>query len=359
MSWSWAFSLFSPTIIPLFLNALLAVGDVELVRLLTVLFDFYSYFLDSDPRTLPLLVSALSVAYILLRASFLSLYSWRKSRTTASYNVINADDDDDNTDEVETPASAPPTWTLDYRTSIHLTRLLASLALLGLGINALLANKGAGKWDDQGIIIDELFVVFYVRPLLHLHPHPQSNTYPQLYTSLLAFLTVFPFPSSKITTWRIPQRASYYLTALHLVAWGVYAWLDIVPLAIIQPEGEKELQAAFRDQFGRLHVREMNSSASANAGVDASGNLGWREITRLSLLSFTAIVVPLILPMQYVPVDPKVRLPPSLPPIPLALTHLSSFPRIPEPPTPLPSPNRLPTLLPNLLIPRFHHLPIP
>ena len=81
---------------------------------------------------------------------------------------------------------------------------------------------------------------------------------------------------SLVSNLRLSRLGSRHLVTVFLVAWAVYAYRDLWPLATftLQP-------------------------------LDASeGSLLWAKV---GVLTFAAVVIPLVMPRQYVPVDPKVR----------------------------------------------------
>lgn len=61
-----------------------------------------------------------------------------------------------------------------------------------------------------------------------------------------------------------------------LVVWGVYAYRDVWPLLTYTLD-------------------------------PVDGSEGWLIWTKIGVLSYAAVVVPLLIPRQYIPVDPSVR----------------------------------------------------
>lgn len=61
-----------------------------------------------------------------------------------------------------------------------------------------------------------------------------------------------------------------------LVVWGVYAYRDVWPLLTYTLD-------------------------------PVDGSEGWLIWTKIGVLSYAAVVVPLLIPRQYIPVDPLVR----------------------------------------------------
>ena len=96
-----------------------------------------------------------------------------------------------------------------------------------------------------------------------------SNNLMQLYAAFLALVTV--------TTQRVRASVtSFHLSSLLLGTYLVYAYRNIWPLLTftLSPADEYE------------------------------GALLW---VKIGLLAFAAIMVPLLIPRQYIPIDPKVR----------------------------------------------------
>ncbi|CCO27945.1 hypothetical protein BN14_01935 [Rhizoctonia solani AG-1 IB] len=87
------------------------------------------------------------------------------------------------------------------------------------------------------------------------------------YTTLLAILALTLAPRFRAIT-------NVHLIVLLLIAMGVYIWRDLVPLAI--------------------HGRHP---------ADAAG--GWLTWSRIGVLIFASLIVPLCIPRTYVPLDPK------------------------------------------------------
>ncbi|KAH7340935.1 hypothetical protein B0J17DRAFT_612426 [Rhizoctonia solani] len=88
-----------------------------------------------------------------------------------------------------------------------------------------------------------------------------------MYTTLLAILALTLAP-------RFRAISNTHLVVLLLVAFGVYVWRDLAPLATYH-----------------LHP------------ADAAG--GWLTWSRIGVLTFVSVIVPLCIPRVYVPVDPK------------------------------------------------------
>ncbi|KAJ1309715.1 hypothetical protein OPQ81_006480 [Rhizoctonia solani] len=87
------------------------------------------------------------------------------------------------------------------------------------------------------------------------------------YTTLLAILALTLAP-------RFRAISNTHLVVLLLIALGVYAWRDLVPLATYD-----------------LHP------------ADSAG--GWLTWSRIGVLTFASAIVPLCIPRVYVPLDPK------------------------------------------------------
>lgn len=73
----------------------------------------------------------------------------------------------------------------------------------------------------------------------------------------------------------IRQTASNHVALLLLLAFSVYAYRDLIPLCTF--------------------------TLSPMDGGD-----GWRLWSRLAILTFAAVLVPLLAPREYVPIDPTV-----------------------------------------------------
>ncbi|KAI0750650.1 hypothetical protein C8Q80DRAFT_1097969 [Daedaleopsis nitida] len=137
--------------------------------------------------------------------------------------------------------------------SFKVIRLLSCFTLLALSIAHLIVND---RKDDSRLAldIDSRWVAFGF-----------IGTY--AYASLLAFISV-------VSNLSLSILATRHLIAVLLFSWGVYAYRDLWPLATFTLEP-----------------------------VDASeGILLWAQ---LGVLTFAAIVIPLVVPRQYIPVDPK------------------------------------------------------
>ncbi|KAI0774725.1 multidrug resistance-associated ABC transporter [Trametes elegans] len=132
-----------------------------------------------------------------------------------------------------------------------LARLLFTLALLALSIASLAVN---GAEDDSEYSYNSRWVAFGL-----------VGTY--AYASLLAFITVVSRPS-------LSNIASQHTVFVLLVAWIVYFYRDVWPLATF-----------------------------TLSPIDADeGAFLW---AKLALLTLAAVVVPLFSPRPYVPFDPK------------------------------------------------------
>ncbi|CAE7193603.1 unnamed protein product, partial [Rhizoctonia solani] len=87
------------------------------------------------------------------------------------------------------------------------------------------------------------------------------------YTTLLAILALTLAP-------RFRAVSNTHLVVLLLIALGVYVWRDLIPLVTYE-----------------LHP------------ADAVG--GWLTWSRIGVLTFTSVIIPLCIPRVYVPLDPK------------------------------------------------------
>lgn len=94
-----------------------------------------------------------------------------------------------------------------------------------------------------------------------------------VYTSLLALLTI-------AARRRLTRVVSRHLTTLLFVAWSIYAYRDIYPLATYTKHP-----------------------------VDAAD--GWITWVRVGLLTLVGAILPLVVPRRFVPVDPNNPLPPN------------------------------------------------
>lgn len=91
----------------------------------------------------------------------------------------------------------------------------------------------------------------------------------QLYAVLLAFIALF-------TEARISENAIFHLNAVLFTSVGVYAYRDLWPLATFTKSPQ-----------------------------DISN--GWYLWAKIVVLAFVGLVIPLVMPTQYVPVNPKVH----------------------------------------------------
>jgi hypothetical protein len=107
-------------------------------------------------------------------------------------------------------------------------------------------------------------------PVLLTFSIPNLTIRAQFYTSVLSLITLYP-PLKRAKT------ASRHVASILLVVLGLYAYRDIWPLGTytLTPLDEKE------------------------------GFFLWSRVT---LLVFAGVVVPLVMPNQYIPLDPKVYL---------------------------------------------------
>ena len=90
----------------------------------------------------------------------------------------------------------------------------------------------------------------------------------QAYASLLGFISV-------VSSYSLSKLVTRHLIIVLLASWAVYVYRDLWPLATFTLE---PLDAA-------------------------EGALLWAKI---SVLTLSAVIIPLVVPRQYVPVDPKV-----------------------------------------------------
>ncbi|TFK34747.1 hypothetical protein BDQ12DRAFT_737985, partial [Crucibulum laeve] len=134
-------------------------------------------------------------------------------------------------------------------------RMIGCFLLLGISVHNLLLSYRQGG-EVRGHFLDillhkSLFIVY-------------------LYTSVLSFISIFSHKLSKIAT-----RHTIFLLFISL---GVYAYRDVWPLA-----------------------------TTTETPMDiAEGKLLWVKIT---LLAITALLIPLVIPHQYIPVDPNDPMP--------------------------------------------------
>ncbi|KAG9103574.1 hypothetical protein FRC06_009826 [Ceratobasidium sp. 370] len=159
-------------------------------------------------------------------------------------------------------------------------RLLSCIALTALTIVAIISTNeghktvGSKAWDD----VDALSKHWGKKHKKH-KKHRRERWFSTAewmeislcmfytYTTLLAIFALTLGP-------RLRAVANFHLVTLLLIALGVYAWRDLMPLATFS-----------------LHP------------ADAAG--GWLTWTRIGILSVTAVVVPLCIPRPYVPLDPR------------------------------------------------------
>ncbi|KAI0758154.1 multidrug resistance-associated ABC transporter [Fomes fomentarius] len=130
-------------------------------------------------------------------------------------------------------------------------RLLSTLTLLALSIAGAVLND---REDNLGFSFDSRWVAFGL-----------IGTY--AYASLLAFIAV-------VSNLSLSTLVARHLNTVLVFSWGVYAYRDLWPLATftLKPADASE------------------------------GSLLWAKI---GVLTFVAIVIPIIVPRQYIPLDPK------------------------------------------------------
>ncbi|TBU53541.1 hypothetical protein BD310DRAFT_937787 [Dichomitus squalens] len=130
-------------------------------------------------------------------------------------------------------------------------RFLSTLTLLGLSIATPILND---RNDDSEYSFDPRWVAFGF-----------IGTY--AYVSLLGF-------ASLVTNLHLSRLVTRHLVTVLLVTWIVYVYRDLWPLATftLQPADASE------------------------------GSLLWAKV---GVLTFAAVIIPLVVPRQYIPVDPK------------------------------------------------------
>lgn len=143
-------------------------------------------------------------------------------------------------------------------------RLLCCVALLVSSLYTVMAAAApadATYW--LYIALCSTYVSSRASTLLGLNVHVQA------YVSLLSTLSVVAGP-------RLAKLACRHLTTVLVATWGVYVYRDIWPLATF----------------------------TLTPLDQAEGLVLW---VRLGLLSVAGVVVPLVSPRQYIPIDPKVN----------------------------------------------------
>ncbi|TBU23091.1 hypothetical protein BD311DRAFT_811015 [Dichomitus squalens] len=130
-------------------------------------------------------------------------------------------------------------------------RFLSTLAPLGLSIATLILSD---RNDDSEYSFDSRWVSFGL-----------IGTY--TYVSLLGF-------ASLVSNLHLSRLVTRHLVTVLLMTWAVYVYRDLWPLATftLQPADASE------------------------------GSLLWAKV---SVLTFAAVIIPLVVPRQYIPVDPK------------------------------------------------------
>lgn len=155
--------------------------------------------------------------------------------------------------------------------SFRLARLVACFALLGTSIAALLNTgdwqSGIGQIDNAKWLRIALTLV-YVRLSHFSYTCTGFDFIHQLYTCILSIVSI---STSRVTS----NSATRHLALVLLATWFVFAYRDLWPLATFS-------------------LRPID---------EAYGPLMWVEI---AFLTFAGVLVPLLIPRQYVPVDPKV-----------------------------------------------------
>lgn len=286
--------------------------------------------MSSDPRVIPLWAALVSSLY------FLGCYIASRFASKNEYEVLLGGDDEeeyvnvtngDAVDSVGNGEAAPDAsarrsrFSLpDFTTTLHIIRFAICFTLCGLQGSAYAAVHWHGEPDpSRPWVVDFLLIMFYVRIFLGF-----STDFPlslrlrsiQSFTFKLSMATLMPLFKSKNATAKERKnaevwahRASSNMTILHLLAWGVYMWLDFLPLAVAphpSTEGDFMPSLVLQEQIasrGGVYalVRTLQSMAVFKKGLGP-----WLPVVRLSLLTISGVLVPMLLPTRYVPVDPKV-----------------------------------------------------
>ena len=158
--------------------------------------------------------------------------------------------------------------------AFRLVQVLEVLALLGISLAQLVLHTHEHEEYEAGGVSATVLITqcaLYVRTVLTGLSVDSALTREQGYLSLLGLLSLFGSRA-------VNGHAFTHLSWVLVFVWCAYIYRDIWPLATI------DLVPADADE----------------------GPFLW---AKLALLTISAVVVPIFVPREYVPVDPKVRVP--------------------------------------------------
>lgn len=152
-----------------------------------------------------------------------------------------------------------------------LARLAGCLVLLATAAATLVINRlnerkshfSSQDWIDEALCA--FFVSNHCNNWFHYRYEMRTHLHVQLYTSLLALASV-------LTRGLTSKVAGTHSVLLLLVSWAIYAYRDLWPLA------------TFTEVPKDIHE-------------------GWLLWLKVSVLTVTAVIIPLTIPRQYNPVD--------------------------------------------------------
>lgn len=146
-------------------------------------------------------------------------------------------------------------------------RTLSCIALFGLSIGTLSSRSNQSQLPVFGASVSKFSeTATYVSAssngcLMNLK-------FLQFYISLLAV-------GSVSTGWRLTRTLSRHISTVLFVTFAVYFYRDVIPLATVD-----------------WPIQDV-----------VEGRLLWAKV---SLLTLAAVIIPLVMPRMYIPVDPKV-----------------------------------------------------
>ena len=238
----------------------------------------FAFFLSwNNSLVLPLVATCLSGGILLIQA-LVALWT-RHSRDASEETVKPTQEEEGGPQDLRSKlrkyAHAQGGWKIF---AFKVARLLGSLTLFALSIVTLFSEQEV----QQDLRLDSIFepsnfpeiamTVTYVRPTAFLSylflPGNLTNVL-QWYASFLAAASLVSSKWNRTLT----RHCNFVL----LTAFGVYFYRDVWPLATYT---KKPLDTS-------------------------EGRLLW---AKFGVLTFSAVIIPLFIPRQYIPVDPKVRL---------------------------------------------------
>ncbi|KAF9480291.1 multidrug resistance-associated ABC transporter [Pholiota conissans] len=202
-----------------------------------------------QPLYIPLLAAALSAVVLLSQALYRKLFSKQEADSEAKFTTdASVDSISGAPATIRVYANAQGGWVI-Y--AFKVARLLGCLALFSLSVVGIISKKNGSQnlgWDG----------------VIHLPEAALVVTF--WYNSFLACLSLFP------SSWN--QSITRHNNFVLLTTFTLYAYRDVWPLATY-----------------------------SGGPIDAyEGPLLW---VKLAILTVVAVIIPLFIPRQYIPVDPK------------------------------------------------------